>query len=315
MTNHKQKGEGHAHAKIILFGEHTVVHGQPAIAFPMKQIGLHATATSRPGDLCLDVDIYSGPLADAPSRLSPLVTVIEATLDLMEHPLSGVRVECDGDIPMERGLGSSAAGATAIVNALTDYTGHQLDDHRRYELVQAGERVAHGSPSGLDASSVVAARPIWFQAGSMEPLEVNLSCPFVVADTGQVGETHSAVNAVSDLRRANPAMAARYFEIIRRHTVGARDDLVNDDAVSLGNRMSEVHQTLQALSVSSVELDHLVAAAGEAGALGAKLTGGGRGGCMIALARDMDHAAQLSDALQSAGAPRTWTISPEEFQQ
>lgn len=306
-------GTGRAHAKVILFGEHAVVHGQPAIAFPMRKIGLQATAEAVPGELGLTVDIYDGPLAHAPAKLGSLVTTVESTLDLLHHPLRGVHVTCTGDIPLERGLGSSAAGASSIVNALADLTGTDLDERTRYELVQTGERVAHGSPSGLDAYTVVTERPIWFQAGRVEDLRVELSAPLVVADSGRPGDTHSAVGAVGEIRRSDPEQAAAYFETIRRHTVAAREDLAQDRAGSLGEHLDAVHETLRALSVSCTELDRLVAAAREAGALGAKLTGGGRGGCIIALARDLEHAPVLARALEEAGATQTWTIRPEEF--
>ncbi|MEU6855794.1 mevalonate kinase [Rothia kristinae] len=306
-------GTGWAHAKIILFGEHAVVHGQPAIAFPLRKIGLQATAAPVPGPLRLTVDIYDGPLAHAPARLGSLVTTIESTLDLLHHPLEGVRVTCLGDVPLERGLGSSAAGASSIVNALADLMGTELDERTRYELVQTGERVAHGSPSGLDAYTVVTQRPIWFQAGRVEDLEVALSAPLVVADSGRPGDTHSAVAAVGEIRRSDPELAADYFETIRHHTVAARADLAADRAASLGAHMDAVHETLQILSVSCEELDHLVGTARAAGAHGAKLTGGGRGGCIIALARDRGHAPQLARALEEAGAAQTWIIDPEEF--
>lgn len=306
-------GVGRAHAKLILFGEHAVVHGQPAIAFPMRKIGLDAVAEQTPGELRLTVDVYDGPLSQAPAMLAPLVTTIEATLDLLHHPLGGVRVTCGGDIPLERGLGSSAAGSASIVNALADLVDIDLDQRTRYELVQAGERVAHGSPSGLDAYCVIAPDPIWFQAGRVEPLTVNLGAPIVVADTGCPGDTHSAVAAVADIRRSDPETAAEYFETIRHHTVLAREDLAGDDRASLGRRMDEVQSALHALSVSSPEIDRLVDAARAAGAHGAKLTGGGRGGCIIALSRDAEHAPDLARALEDAGAARTWIVTPEEF--
>lgn len=315
MPEDRKKGYGEAHAKLILFGEHAVVHGQPAIAFPMRQIGLKATAEPIEGELRLTVDIYDGPLADAPAKLAPLVTTIEAALDVLHHPLHGVHVWCDGDIPLERGLGSSAAGAAAIVNALDDLCSGNLDEYSRYELVQAGERVAHGSPSGLDAYVVVGDKPIWFQAGRIEPLTVNLGTPMVIADSGCPGDTHSAVAAVSEIRRADPHLAAEYFETIRHHTARGREDLVNDDRASLGRRMDKVQEVLQALSVSSAELDHLIEAARAAGALGAKLTGGGRGGCIIALPQDAEHARDLARAIEEAGAPRTWIVGTEEYHQ
>ncbi|WP_165168446.1 mevalonate kinase [Rothia uropygialis] len=308
-------GQSVAWGKVILFGEHSVVHGHPAIAFPLPQVGLTATATPSPGPLWLTVDIYDGPLASAPPMLAPLGATITATLELIGHRQQGLHITCIGDFPLERGLGSSAAGAASIANAILDLTGNDLPRSVRHGLVQTGERVAHGNPSGLDAYTVLSRSPIWFQAGIAENIEVNLGAPIVVADSGQPGDTHSAVGAVTEMRRTNPGDVARYFETIRDHTVAARENLKNDEREALGRRMNEVHEALRELSVSSPHLDQLVRSARDAGALGAKLTGGGRGGCVIALARDFQHGEELATELRQAGALQTWNLNPEEFEQ
>lgn len=308
-------GQSVAWGKVILFGEHAVVHGHPAIAFPLPQVGLTATATPSPGPLWLTVDIYDGPLASAPPMLAPLRATIIATLDLIGREPRGLHVTCIGDFPLERGLGSSAAGAASIVNAIADLTGDDLSRAVRHSLVQTGERVAHGNPSGLDAYTVLSRSPIWFQDGQAEDIEVNLGAPIVVADSGQPGDTHSAVGAVTAMMRTNPEDVARYFTTIRDHTVAARENLLKDERAALGRRMNEVHEALRALSVSSPHLDQLVRCAREAGALGAKLTGGGRGGCVIALARDAQHGQDLARDLERSGALQTWILNPEEFEQ
>lgn len=308
-------GHGGAHAKVILIGEHSVVHGAPAIAFPMKQIGLYATArpTAPGAPLRLTVDVYDGPTDRVPDRIRPLVTTIEATLDALGLPHSGLVVTCDGDIPLERGLGSSAAGAMAIVNAITDLVGADLSEETRFDLVQAGEKVAHGQPSGLDAHTVVRSRPIWFEKGAVELIDFRLGAPLVVADTGVAGDTSSAVGSISAALESDPENTQALIAALRDHTAGAREDLATDNRASLGAHLSAAHRILRELNVSSTELDHLVAAALQAGALGAKLTGGGRGGCMIALARDAEHCARLAAELRLAGAVNTWTIRPEEL--
>lgn len=308
-------GRSVAWGKVILFGEHSVVHGHPAIAFPLPQVGLTATATPSPGPVWLTVDIYDGPLSSAPPMLAPLGATITATLRRIGLPERGLHITCIGDFPLERGLGSSAAGAASIVNAILDLTGDDLPKTVRHELVQTGERVAHGNPSGLDAYTVLSRSPIWFQNGSAEGIEVNLGAPIVVADSGQPGDTHSAVGAVTEMRRTNPDDVARYFETIRDHTIAARENLKNDERVALGRRMYEVHEALHELSVSSPHLDQLVRSAREAGALGAKLTGGGRGGCVIALASDFQHGQDLASHLLQAGALQTWILNPEELEQ
>lgn len=308
------RGYGRAHAKIILFGEHAVVFGEPAIAFPMRCLSLHATAEPCDGELWLTANNYDGPLVDAPTFLSPVGATIKACLDLLEYPQSGMHISCEGNVPPARGLGSSAAASAAMVDSIIDFSGTDIDYHSRYELVQIGERVAHGSASGLDAQTVLNTHPVLFQGGRSEPITVTLGSPLVVADTGQPGDTLSAVRGVDELRRTDKHRFTTNVDAIRHHTVEARIDLALDDRTSLGERMNAVHEHLADLGVSSPALENLVTAARNADALGAKLTGGGRGGCIIALAHDEDHAITLADALRTAGARRTWLMHPSEFQ-
>ena len=308
------RGFGRAHAKIILFGEHAVVFGEPAIAFPMQCLTLRATAEPCDGELWLTANNYDGPLADAPTFLSPVGATIKACLDLLEYPQSGMHISCQGNVPPARGLGSSAAASAAMVDSIIDFSGKDVDYHSRYELVQIGERVAHGSASGLDAHTVLNTHPVLFQGGRSEPITVSLGSPLVVADTGQPGDTLSAVRGVDEIRRTHKKRFTRNVDAIRHHTVEARIDLALDDRASLGERMNAVHEHLADLGVSSPELENLISAARNEGALGAKLTGGGRGGCIIALSKDENHAIALSDALRAAGARRTWLMHPSEFQ-
>lgn len=295
-----------AHAKVILLGEHAVVHGAPAIALPVHSLTLTASVTRTDRPLWIDSVLYRGPIAAAPDLLAAPVTAITETLRFVGAPASGRAVRIDGEIPAERGLGSSAAVAAAIAAAVARSHGVELDSAQRFALTQAAERVAHGTPSGLDARAVVSQTPVWFQTGTARALESALGGVFIIADTGLRGRTREAVADVAALKAAEPARVGGILNEIREHTEAAVADLAADDRESLGARMSRTHALLRELTVSNPQLDRLVASAQTAGALGAKLTGGGRGGCVLALADTADAAETVARAMRASGAERTW---------
>lgn len=302
-----------AHAKAILLGEHAVVHGAPAIVLPVHALELSVEVTRGAGPLRVESELYRGPADSASARLAAPITAITETLKTLGLAPDGLCVRISGHVPPERGLGSSAAVAAALSAAVATFAGVELTAEEHFELIQAAERVAHGSPSGLDARGVVAGGPVWFEGGTTRELPVGLGTSFVVADTGVFGGTRSAVAAVRRLREEQPARVEAILEEIAQITRDGAVDLELDRRAELGERMTACHRLLSELTVSSAELDGLVDAALGAGALGAKLTGGGRGGCALVLAPEPDAAPHIAAALEAAGAARTWTIDADDL--
>ena len=306
-------GKGEAHAKVILFGEHAVVHGEPAIALPLEALPIHASATPVDGDLMLTSSLYSGPLDLAPAFLESPRAVVMASLEAFDLPPHGIALRIDGDIPPARGLGSSAAVAGALVRALADLAGRDLTQEEYLDLVAVGERVAHGTPSGLDAEATSADEPVRFAAGVARVLASKLSAILVVADSGMQGRTRAAVSSVAAYLERHPVRGAAMVAGLGALAHGGALDLAADRPIRLGEKMTSAQGILRELGVSSPEIDTLIAAAMSAGALGAKLTGGGQGGCIIALTPDVPSAQAVELALREAGAVATWRhrIGPE----
>lgn len=302
-----------APGKIILFGEHAVVYGQPAIAVPVSHVRAKATITAdilgTPGSVrILAPEVNFDSQLDALNPDHPLAAVIEgvvATLGVTHIPACTLKVT--SSIPVAAGLGSGAAVSVAVIRALSAFLGAPLDDEQVNKLAYDVEKIHHGTPSGIDNTVVTYAKPVYFVR--QQPIETfNIAKPFsiIIADTGIASPTALAVGDVRKAWGADPAHYEQLFSAIGSITRTARQAIESGFPERLGPLMNENHELLIEMGVSSRELDRLVTTAQASGALGAKLSGGGRGGNMIALVNAEDAEA-ISQALQKAGAVRTIT--------
>jgi mevalonate kinase len=302
-------GVGRAPGKVILFGEHAVVYGRPALAVPVTQV--QAEAVVEAGEAGAGLTIVAADLGetitvrDAPAD-HPLAAAARLTLVKFGLGAPAWRVTVRSTIPIASGMGSGAAVSAAIVRALMEAGSWKLEAGSSpadiSALVYEVERLHHGTPSGIDNTVVVYGQPVYFVRGQ-PPQTFHIGRPFTlaIADTG----IHSPTKvAVGDVRRAweqEPLRFESLFDRVAAVVDAARSAIAAGQPERLGPLMDENHALLQEIGVSSLELDALVAAARSAGALGAKLSGGGRGGNMIALVTEATGP-QVADALRAAGA-------------
>lgn len=301
---------GTAHGKIILMGEHSVVYGEPAIAVPFPSVSVMATLTEKSGSITIESDYFTGELDQAPHSLDNLKAAVQVTCEALGQSASGFHMHIQSTIPPERGMGSSAAVAAAVIRSLYVHFHRDLDREQLLRLVNVSETIAHGNPSGLDAWMTSGEIPVYFQKEKpFEPLPLQMNAYLVVADTGQKGQTKDTVRDVSRLEQLYSEEARRIIRRLGALAEQAKVAIQEKNPVQLGECMKKAHSQLMTLTVSNAHLDRLVAAALYAGALGAKLTGGGRGGCMIALAADRMAAEKIAAALEHASAEQTWIHS------
>ncbi len=298
-------GYGLTWAKTILVGEHSVVYGHPAVALPLHDLRMEATARPVDGPPRLRSLGYDGPMDAAGARFACVVRAYQAARDAAGTS-QDFEITTSSGFPYERGLGSSAAAAGAVIRAVLDACGREASAAELFELTQTAERVAHEHPSGLDARATCAPGPIRFQQGQMRPLRQRVEAVLVIADSGVQGSTREAVGGLRRRYDATPATIAPLVDRLGSLTETAIAALGAGDPARLGAAMDQAHQTLAELGLSLPVLDRLVDTARQAGALGAKLTGGGLGGCLIALTSD-DHTDQVRQGLDQAGAAQTWT--------
>jgi hydroxymethylglutaryl-CoA reductase len=291
------------HGKIILLGEHAVVYGSRAIAAPVP-LAVRARVLDEDDGVWLVVPrwgVEQRLRSDPKMRRSfevPAALILE-NLGLIDRSM---RIEVFSEIPRAMGLGGSAAVAVAIIRALDRHFALGLSDDEVNSLAFQCERVAHGTPSGIDNTVATYGRPLLYRAGDpplIEPVELPEPITLVIGMTGVESLTAKTVARVREGHERNRDVYDTIFRGIDALTMQALEAIKRLDLERLGELMNVCQGLLNGLQVSSWELEELIQIARENGALGAKLTGGGGGGSMIALCPD--NAAKVVSAMQDAG--------------
>lgn len=296
-----------APGKIILFGEHAVVYGRPALAVPVTQVhaDVEIASSSRPGIWIHAPDIHLHSDLDSLPSDHPIASVIHNFLFLARvSPFPPLDIKISSTIPVASGLGSGAAVTVALVRALSAHLGHPMTDEEINAFAFEIEKLHHGTPSGIDNTVVTYARPVYFVKGQpIETFSVGKPFTIVIGDTGIPAPTRESVADVRKLWEADNERWDGIFDNIGEIVEQAKRAIESGKWKELGGLMDRNHVLLQEMTVSSPELDKLVSAAREAGALGAKMSGGGRGGNMIAIC-EVSDVETISSALLRDGAKK-----------
>ncbi len=307
-----EAGVGVGHGKIILLGEHAVVHGRHAIGCP---IPLTIRAVVEDGDRGVELLIprwgVEYQLAKPPEQRRSFEQAAGAILDKLGLSDRKLRIEVFPDVPRSMGLGGSAALAVAIVRALDLHFRLGLSDAEVNELAFLSEQTAHGQPSGLDNTLATYGRPLVYRRGApplVELLNIPRPLHIVVGMTRSEGLTARTVANVSEARRRNPRLYEKIFDDIDSLVLQAVSAIQDDDVTTLGDLMNVNQGLLNALQVSTPALERLIDVARDAGAAGAKLTGGGGGGAMLALCT-ADTRPAVQEAIERQGCS-TLLVTP-----
>jgi len=282
-----------APGKIILFGEHAVVHGKPALVGAISA-RLHTAIKPAKESVLKIPDInIEGKIEASSNQEAPLFRFYSKGLELFDT--GPLEIKVTSEFPIGAGLGSSAAMACSFAMAASKKIGKPLTKEEIKNHAHEMEKVIHGNPSGVDTTVISFGGFLRYQTGEFQTLETP-SLPLVVGYTGRSGDTKETVAHVKKLLEEEPEETGALLDGIGNIVDEAQEILHTSNYGAIGNLMNRNHEILQTLGVSSPELDSLVKAARDAGAYGAKLTGGGGGGCMIALGGD-----ETAEAIKNAG--------------
>lgn len=303
-------GTGIAHSKLILIGEHSVVYGQPAIALPVKILKTTVTISAIKNGQYIENSEFRSRIdlmGDEFEGVRQLILRLLTKFHSVRLPFS---LEIDSNIPQGRGLGASAALATAITRAFYDFFDAELPDQELFYYANLSETITHGRSSGIDVATVNSDFPLWFiKNQAANPFELNLSGFLVIGDTGVHGFTSQAISIVQEKLCEEKKNTEKKIAQLGELAAHSKTFLMTNKRVELGKVMSDAHELLCELGVSHPRLDTLVQTAVNNGALGAKLTGSGLGGVMVALAKNEKSAIEISQKLLKNGAKNTWIYS------
>jgi mevalonate kinase len=296
MSAARDNAVGRAGGKVILLGEHAVVHGVPAIAIGLPE---KTSITARFGEGPTSLEVAPWGLRARVDGRGTADIALSSLVEALGAPSSGLVLRGTTLLPPRAGLGASASIAAAAARAIAALLGRDPSFAALHGAVQASERAFHGNPSGVDAAAVLVPGVLRYSRAE-GAVRLDVQAPeLIIINSGAPGETRTTVAAFAAKLEAEPDEGSRRLEAIRDIVAQGVDALGRHDGAKLGRLMDEDHEHLAWFGVSTLSLDRACDLARAAGALGAKLTGGGGGGCAIALVLPGDRsriAARLCEA-------------------
>ncbi|WP_157051883.1 mevalonate kinase [Companilactobacillus kimchiensis] len=300
------KGIGKSHGKTIIMGEHAVVYGYPAFAIPLLSTPV-IVKMKQSSENSLISKYYAGKITKIPNSLSGVQNLIDLLDQRLNQQQAKYMISIDSGLPIERGMGSSAAIAAAITRAFFDFFEQKLDHQTLLDYVNHSETITHGKASGLDALTVSSEYPIKFGKNvAPKHFTFNSDGFIVIADSGVKGRTKETVADVRQMFDQDQVKIGAYLKQLGDYATQASNYLTEGNLKQLGLVFSLANEILTKLNLAIPKTDKLIEAANNAGSLGSKITGGGRGGCIICLARNLKNAQMIQKALIKAGAEQTW---------
>jgi len=303
-----------APAKVILFGEHFVVYGEPAIVLAidkrayaeaklqndkrlsLRSLNLNLSGYFEGGAFTIE----QGNPKEARAKFEPIKSAVDKVLEKHGEDV-GLDIQINSMVPVAAGLGSSAAVAAATTAAVGALLNVKMSKEDIFRITYESEKVVHGTPSGIDPAISTFGGTLLFQMDTgFKPIEVKTEIPLVIGDTGVERSTRVQVEKVRELKQRYPQVVEPIMSAAREVVLRAMGALKENDLETLGELMNINHALLYGVGVSDESLEWLVNAARKSGALGAKLTGAGGGGCMVALAKN-DNLQQVMEAIQRTG--------------
>lgn len=299
-------GKGSGFGKVILFGEHFVVHGVPGIVSAIDST-TDAEVKKTGNEISVKDERKTAKGYSEEKQLQQLESIdrmLKAIGIDLKTPLS---IWIGGTLPGFSGLGASAASSVAIARAIAAELGMKVPNERINQVAYEAEKAYAGNPSGIDNTAATYGGLIWFQKNMtggtniIDRIIIQKPVEIIIGSTGMVANTKAMVEGVAERKRANTQKYENLFKQAETLVYAGRKALEDYNLKKLGELINENHRLLQEIEVSSPELDLLVEIARKEGALGAKLTGGGGGGCMTALTPTSKMQEKVASAIEKEG--------------
>jgi hydroxymethylglutaryl-CoA reductase len=314
----------YAPGKIILIGEHAVLYGAKAIAMPIEH-GIRvavsrillSTGQENKGPIIRGIgpffmgDTFLDSTANGPKVLKTALNYLQKVFGPATEEMM---IVVDGSLPPGCGLGSSASLSVALMRAINRFLGLKLIELELREHVLALETIFHGRPSGIDHAVVIDAQAISFKRiegrAQIQPVKLSSELNLVIGIAGPHDGTKNAVKSLNERKKRQEQAYLRIFQNLDQIAEEMEQALINGQRTFVGELMNIAQGYLNALSLSTPEIEKLCAIARERGALGAKLTGAGGGGAVIVLCDGNET--EISNAFKAAGYQSfiTRAISP-----
>jgi mevalonate kinase len=300
-------GEGSGFGKTILFNEHFVVHGVPGIVSAIQSAADAEVKQDGKGITVEDTRKDAKGYAEKKKvqQIESIERMVKA-LKLDPETIS-FKVWLGGNLPGFSGIGASAASSVAIARAISDEFELDLPDEKINDVAYEAEKAYAGTPSGIDNTAATFGGLIWFKRNltggpnTIERLNIKEPVEIVIGNTGIVANTKVMVAGVAERKKKYPKKYDALFKQAENLVFTARKELEEFNLRKIGKLMNKNHRLLQEIEVSNKELDYLVNLARQQGAFGAKLTGGGGGGCIMALTPGEDLQEAVASAIEQQG--------------
>ncbi len=300
-------GKGSGFGKVILFGEHFVVHGVPGIVSAVDST--NDAEVTRIGEKITVKDERKGAKGYAEKKKLQQLESIDRMLKAMgiDPRTVSLSIWLGGNLPGFSGLGASAASSVAIARAMAEEFGKDLSNEKINAIAYEAEKAYAGNPSGIDNTAATYGGLLWFKKNmsggpnTIEKLSIQEPVEIIIGSTGIVANTKAMVEGVAERKKKNPQKYDPLFKQAEELALTSKQALQEFDLRKVGELMNENHRLLQEIEVSCKELDHLVDLARAQGAFGAKLTGGGGGGCMTALTPGKELQVKVAKAIEKEG--------------
>ena len=269
-----------AHGKVILIGEHSVVYGYDALAMPITALHIKTTVEETEGPVYMNTAHYQGPLFDAPANYDGLKYVVKTMMDKASST-DNVKITYTGEIPMERGFGSSATVALGTVKAMDNYYKLNLSNSEIMDITNHAEMINHGKASGLDAATVSSDYLVFFNKEiGPQKLQAKLGATLLIMVRQQLDESVEANKKIERLGKLADNFKAAW---------------IKQDKKTAGEIFNDAEEILASFGLATDKINQLKTIALANGALGFKFSGGGLGGIVIAICDNREIAQQIAD--------------------